>query len=118
VRYFLITDHNRDGEHEYYDKVAIETKMTVKEFNSNKDFWQECFLAWQFGYVNQEGDDWWSDCRIVDVYDTQQITKEEFIVLDKFIGGFSLESIIEMGQNDWMPSDENLEHYGLEVACA
>ena len=47
--FFLITDHNRDGEHEYYDKVAIETKMTVKEFNSNKDFWQECFLAWQFG---------------------------------------------------------------------
>ena len=79
MRYFLITDHNRDGEHEYYDKVAIETRMTVKEFNSNKDFWQECFLAWQFGYVNQEGDDWWSDCRIVDVYDTQQITKEEFI---------------------------------------
>ena len=20
-----------------------------------------------------------------------------------------------MGQGDWMPSDENLEHYGLEV---
>ena len=50
MNYFLITDNCRDGEHEYYDYIAVETKMTLEELEDNKDFWEESFLAWQFGY--------------------------------------------------------------------
>ena len=115
MNYFLITDMCRDGDHEYYDYVAVETKMTHKELDDNKNFWEECFLAWQFGWIEQEyDDDWWADNRIVRIYGIQTITKEQFEVLDDVTGGWSLEKIIEQGEGDWTPSDENLKHYGLD----
>ena len=43
-----------------------------------------------------------------------EITKEQFEVLDDVTGGWSLEKIIEQGEGDWTPSDENLKHYGLD----
>ena len=115
LNYFLITDMCRDGDHEYYDYVAVETKMTRKQIDDNKNFWEECFLAWQFGWIEQQfDDDWWADNRIVRIYGIQTITKEQFEVLDDVTGGWSLEKIIEQGEGDWTPSDENLEHYGLD----
>ncbi len=114
LNYFLITDMCRDGDHEYYDYVAVETKMTRKQIDDNKNFWEECFLAWQFGWIQQEyDDDWWADNRIVRIDGIRTITKEQFEVLDDVTGGWSLEKIIEQGEGDWTPSDENLEHYGL-----
>ena len=35
-------------------------------------------------------------------------------MFDKLIGAWSLAHIIEEGENDWMPSSKNLEHYGLK----
>lgn len=116
MNYFLITDNCRDGEHEYYDYIAVETKMTLEELEDNKDFWEESFLAWQFGYTEQVGGDWWSDNRIVSIYTKQPITKTKYVVLSELIGAWSLEQIIKNGEGDWTPSDENLKHYGLEVA--
>jgi len=115
MNYFLITDMCRDGDHEYYDYVAVETKMTRKQIDDNKNFWEESFLAWQFGWIQQEyDDDWWADNRIVRIYGIQTLTKEQFEVLDDVTGGWSLENIIEQGEGDWTPSDENLKHYGLD----
>jgi len=98
MNYFLITDMCRDGDHEYYDYVAVETKMTSEEVKDNKDFWEECFLAWQFGWVELDSnDDWWVDNRIVRIEDVREITKEQFKVLNDLTGGWSLEDIRERG---------------------
>ena len=115
LNYFLITDICRDGEHEYYDYVPVETEMTYQELKGNKDFWEESFLAWQFGWIEQDDfDDWWADLRVVSVYGIQKITKQQYKMFDKLIGAWSLENIIISGENDWMPSSKNLERYGLK----
>ena len=116
MNYFLITNNCRDGEHEYYDYIAVETKMTLEELEDNKDFWEESFLAWQFGYTVQVGDDWWADNRIVSIYTHKTLTKNQYDVLSDVTSGWSLESIIKQGDSYWTPSDQNLKHYGLEVA--
>jgi|TARA_R110002126_G_C10304193_1_gene487348 hypothetical protein len=116
MNYFLITDNCRDGEHEYYDYIAVETKMTYEELEDNKDFWEECFLAWQFGYTEQVGDDWWSDNRIVSIYTQVPLTKNQYDVLSDVTGAWTLEQIIKNGEGNWTPSDENSKHYELEVA--
>jgi len=36
MNYFLITDMCRDGDHEYYDYVAVETKMTRKQIDKSE----------------------------------------------------------------------------------
>tara|TARA_B100000029_G_scaffold217346_1_gene215131 strand:+ start:661 stop:1041 length:381 start_codon:yes stop_codon:yes gene_type:complete len=114
MNYFLITDMCHDGDYEYYDYVAVETKMTSKEVYDNKGFWEECFLAWQFGWVEQVVDnDWWTNGRIVTIEDVTEITKEQFKVLNDLIGGWSLEDIMEWGGTDWTPLSENEAHYGL-----
>ena len=58
MNYFLIMDKNRDGEHEYYDHVPVKTEMTLEELDENKNFWEVCFLAWQFGWIEQDDDGW------------------------------------------------------------
>ena len=115
LNYFLITDICRDGDHEYYDYVPVETEMNFQELKENKDFWEESFLAWQFGWTEQDDfDEWWADLRVVSVYGIQKITKQQYKMFDKLIGAWSLAHIIEEGENDWMPSSKNLEHYGLK----
>ena len=117
MNYFLITDMCRDGDHEYYDYVAVETKMTSKEVYDNKGFWKECFLAWLFGWIQQEfDDDWWADNRIVRIKSIEELTKEQFKVLNDLTGGWSLEDIMERGGTDWTPLSENEAHYGLRKA--
>jgi len=112
MNYFLITDMCRDGDHEYYDYVAVETKMTSKEVYDNKGFWEECFLAWQFGWIEQDDDGWWwSDCRIVTICNIQQLTKKEYDVISKYLGGFHLEQIIDDGGGDFQPNEKNMEKY-------
>ena len=77
MNYFLIKDSCRDGDHEYYDEVVVETKMTHKNLRENKNFWEECFLAWQFHHIEQDSnDDWWAGLRIVSIYDFKSITKK------------------------------------------
>ena len=100
MNYFLITDHNEDGEHEYYDEVLVKTTMTAAQLNADHKDWQQNFLAWQFGYVVLDDliDAWWSDNRIVSIYDWKQVPKKDFDVLDKHIGSFSLEQIIKDGE--------------------
>ena len=98
MRYFVITDHNRDGEHEYYDKVLVRTKMTDKQLDADHKNWQQNFLAWQFGFIDLNDDDWWSGCRIVSIDSCNEVTKEEAIVLDKYFGSTSLEQIILDGK--------------------
>ena len=112
MNYFLIKDHCRDGEHEYYDDIAVETKMTYEELEDNKDFWEECFLAWQFHHIEQDNnDEWWGGLRIVSIYDFKSITKKQYEVLDNVIGSWSLENIIEQGKWNYSPSDENFKDY-------
>jgi hypothetical protein len=100
MNYFLITDHNKDGEHEYYDQVLVKTTRTAAQLNADHKDWQQNFLAWQFGYVFLDDliDAWWSDNRIVSIYDWKQVPKKDFDVLDKHIGSFSLEQIIKDGE--------------------
>jgi len=98
MNYFLITDMCRDGDHEYYDYVAVETKMTSEEVKNNKDFWEVCFLSWQFGHIELDSnDDWWADNRIVRIEDVKEITKKQFKVLADLTGGWSLENIMYRG---------------------
>tara|TARA_R110002020_G_scaffold264471_1_gene479217 strand:+ start:37 stop:402 length:366 start_codon:yes stop_codon:yes gene_type:complete len=104
MNYFLITDHNEDGEHEYYDKVLVKTTMTAVQLNADHKDWQQNFLAWQFGSIFLSDKrivsiyDWWSDNRLVSIYDWKQVPKKDFDVLDKHIGSFSLEQIIKDGE--------------------
>lgn len=103
MNYFLITDHNRDGEHEYYDEVLVKTTMTAAQLNADHKDWQQNFLAWQFGYVVldivlNKNPTWWSDNRIVSIYHWEQVPKKDFDVLDKYKGSFSLEQIIKDGE--------------------
>ena len=117
LNYFLIKDHCRDGENEYYDDVVVETKMTHKDLIENKNFWEECFLAWQFHHIEQDSnDDWWAGLRIVSIYDFKSITKEQYEVLDDVIGAWSLDQIIKDGNDSWCPHDNNNEQYGL-IPC-
>tara|TARA_R100001377_G_C3183391_1_gene107562 strand:- start:891 stop:1244 length:354 start_codon:yes stop_codon:yes gene_type:complete len=104
-RYFLITDHNRDGEHEYYDKVLVNTKMTDEQLDADYKDWQQNFLAWQFGYVYLEGDSWWSDCRIVSIYDWQEVSKDEAKVLKEYLGNWDLQQIIADGIESFEEED-------------
>ena len=103
MRYYLITDHNRDGEHEYFDKVLVKTEMPTEEIDSLE--WEKYFLAWQFGYIYLDDDDWWSNCRIVRIDSCNEVSKEDAIVLDKYLGSNSLEQIILDGK-------ETFEEYG------
>ena len=96
MRYYLITDHNRDGEHEYFDKVLVKTEMPTEEIDSLE--WEKYFLAWQFGYIYLDDDDWWSNCRIVRIDSCNEVSKEDAIVLDKYLGSNFLEQIILDGK--------------------
>tara|TARA_R110002020_G_scaffold66187_1_gene174162 strand:- start:653 stop:967 length:315 start_codon:yes stop_codon:yes gene_type:complete len=96
MRYYLITDHNRDGEHEYFDKVLVKTEMSIEEIDGLE--WEKYFLAWQFGYIYLDDDDWWSNCRIVRIDSCNEVSKEDAIVLDKHLGSNSLEQIILDGK--------------------
>jgi len=116
MNYFLIKDSCRDGDHEYYDCVPVETKMTHEDMRNNKNFWEESFLGWQWHYIEQdESNDWWGGMRIVSIYDWKPITKEQYEVLDDVIGAWSLDQIIEEGEENWLPHENNYEHYGLEL---
>tara|TARA_Y100000361_G_scaffold18483_1_gene14365 strand:- start:206 stop:595 length:390 start_codon:yes stop_codon:yes gene_type:complete len=115
LNYFLIKDSCRDGDHEYYDYVPVETTMTSEDLRNNKNFWEESFLGWQWHYIEQdESNDWWSGMRIVSIYDWKPITKEQYEVLDDVIGAWSLDQIIEQGEENWLPHEDNYEHYGLD----
>ena len=115
LNYFLIKDSCRDGDHEYYDYVPVETTMTSEDLRNNKNFWEESFLGWQWHYIEQdESNDWWSGMRIVSIYDWKPITKEQYEVLDDVIGAWSLDKIIEQGEENWLPHEDNYEHYGLD----
>ena len=115
LNYFLIKDSCRDGDHEYYDYVPVETTMTSEDLRNNKNFWEESFLGWQWHYIEQdESNDWWAGLRIVSIYDWKPITKEQYEVLDDVIGAWSLDQIIEQGEENWLPHEDNYEHYGLD----
>jgi hypothetical protein len=43
------------------------------------------------------------------------VTKMTHEVLDDVIGGWSLDQIIEMGEENWLPHEDNYEHYGLDL---
>lgn len=96
MRYYLITDHNRDGEHEYFDKVLVKTEMPTEEIDNLK--WEKYYLAWQFGFIDLNDDDWWSNCRIVRIDSCNEVSKEDAIVLDKYLRCNSLEQIILDGK--------------------
>ena len=92
MRYYLITDYNRDGEYGYFDKVLVKTEMPTEEIDSLE--WEKYYLAWQFGYIYLDDDDWWSNCRIVRIDSCNEVSKEDAIVLDKYLGSNFLEQII------------------------
>lgn len=115
MNYFLIKDMCRDGDHEYYDYVPVETTMTHEDLRNNKNFWEENFLGWQFHYIEQDSNnDWWGGMRIVSIYDWKPLTEEQYEVLDDVIGAWSLDQIIEEGEENWLPHEDNYEHYGLD----
>jgi hypothetical protein len=95
--HFLIIDHNRDGEHEYYDSVLVSTSMSEAEMDDNQNSWEESFLYWQFGGIQEEEDengDIWSDHRIVSIYEFKPVPEENVPVLDQYFGTFDLDEII------------------------
>ena len=117
MNYFLIKDSCRDGDHEYYDYVPVKTKMTNKDLSNNKNFWEENFLGWQFHNIEQDSNnDWWGGMRIVSIYDWKPLTKEQFEVLDNVMGAWSLDQIIEEGEENWCHHENNNEKYGL-ISC-
>ena len=116
MNYFLIRLHNRDGDKEYYDYIPVKSKMTNEELRANKNFWEECILAWNFHWIEQDDfDDWWADLRIVSVYCWEIISAKEYDVLDKYIGGWDLENIVDDAQGNFTPNEKNADKY-KEVA--
>ena len=116
MNYFLIEDHNKDGDKEYYDKYPVKTEMSEQDMKDNKDCWQECVLAWNYHWIKQdENDDWWADLRIVRVRSWSILSVEEYEVLDKYLGGWRLEDIIADAQGNFEPNEKNADKY-KEVA--
>ena len=112
MNYFLIELHNRDGDKEYYDHVPIKSEMSNEDFKANKDFWKECFLAWNFHWIEQDDyDDWWADLRIVNVQGWSILSAEEYEVLEKYLGGWRLEDLIAESQGDFTPNEKNADKY-------
>ena len=117
MNYFLIELHNRDGDKEYYDNVSIRTEMTNEDLRANKNFWEECLLSWQFHWIEQDdNDDWWADLRIVSVNGWSEVSKKEYEVLEKYLGGWKLENIIADAQGNYEPNEKNANKYFEEVA--
>ncbi len=96
TNYFYITDKNRDGGHEYYDFVLVSTSMSEAEMDDNQNSWQESFLYWQFGGIQEEDEngDIWSDYRVVSIYEFKPVPEEHVPVLDQYFGTFDLDEII------------------------
>jgi hypothetical protein len=116
MNYFLIELHNRDGDKEYYDYVPVESKMTDKDLRADKNFWVECILAWNFHWIEQDDfDDWWADLRIVSLNGWSEVSKKEYEVLEKYLGGWKLENIIADAQGNYEPNEKNADKY-KEVA--
>ena len=116
MNYFLIELHNRDGDKEYYDNVPIKSEMTNEDLKANKDFWEECILAWNFHWIEQDDfDDWWADLRIVRVQGWSVLSVEEYEVLEKYLGGWRLEDLIAEAQGNFEPNEKNVSKY-VEVA--
>ena len=67
-------------------------------------------------YIEQDSNnDWWGGMRIVSIYDWKPLTKEQYEVLDDVIGAWSLDQIIEEGEENWLPHKDNYEDYGLDL---
>ena len=116
MNYFLITDMCRDGDHEYYDHIPVKTKMSEQDMIDNEHFWQERLLAWQFGWIEQDDfDDWWADMRNVRLDGWSEVSKKEYEVLEKYLGGWKLENIIADAQGNFTPNEKNADKY-KEVA--
>ena len=96
MNHFLITDHNRDGEHEYYDLVLVSTVMSEAEMRSDHNSWKKAFLDWQFYDTYEDEDDHtWSNNRVVSIYEVKNVPKEDAPVLERYLGTFDLDKIIE-----------------------
>jgi len=102
MKYYLITDHTQDGDHEYYERVAVETSQPKDQWHEN---WENLYLCWQFRgvWIDEKNGDFWSDNRIVSVYETKEITKEEYVIFNNVLGGlgWSLDEILAEGKEHW-----------------
>jgi hypothetical protein len=100
MNYYLITDFNRDGEHEYYDRVPIKSSKPKEQWHEN---WENLYLCWQYGagWIDEKNGDFWSDDRIVSVYEVRDMTEEEYNVFTKFTSEFDIDEIITEGKENW-----------------
>ena len=104
MKHYLITDHNRDGDHEYYDHVPVKSSQPQDKWHEN---WQNFYLCWQYGtgWIDPTTGDFWSDDRIVSVHHVKEITEEEYNVFIKItdaVIGFDFdEDIMQEGKEKW-----------------
>lgn len=103
MNYYLITDHNQDGHHEYTDIIPVRATQTKENWDDN---WENYFLSWQFSidWIDEDNGEAWSSDRIVSVHNVTEITKEEYEVLSKHRHPFIIDEIIQDGKEAW---DEN-----------
>lgn len=104
MNYYLITDHVRDGDYEYYDRVPVKSSKPKDQWHEN---WENLYLCWQYGggWIDEKTGEFWSDDRIVSVYQVKEITEEEYNVFTKITGaviGFDFdEDIMQEGKEKW-----------------
>ena len=104
--YYLITDLTREGDHEYTDYIPVRSKKPVSEWD---DSWCTLFLFWQYCINWIDGDDLWSDNRIVRVDAIKEITKDEYETIGRLtdcctvweqIAGDGAENLKEFKENE------------------
>lgn len=105
MNYYLITEKCRDGEHEYYTDVPVQSLKLKADWERD---WETLFLHWQYCIDWIDENELWSDNRIVSVYFIKDLTKEEFECMGKLMSGtFQMEDIIEEGKANVKERENN-----------
>jgi len=99
MKYYIITEKCRDGDHEYYTDLIVKSDEPQAEWDDN---WQDLFMCWQYTIDCKDADGLWSDNRIVSIQSIREITKHEAEVMGKLTSGlFTIKEILEEGKENW-----------------
>lgn len=100
MKYYLITEKCRDGDHEYYDSIPVSTATPRDKWEAN---WENLFLCGQYSCDALDSYGLWSDNRIVSIYEVREITLDEYDTMGRMTygGSHTLEDFLESGRESW-----------------
>ena len=92
---YLCKSEIRDGGYEYHDKFILNTGLD----ETPPDNIDQILTAWEFGVpvkdVEEQGDEVWSDCRVVSCWVEHEIPKEEYETVRKYLNGVNLYWVLD-----------------------